>query len=248
MMKTLPVIFFDDGGVLNDNRLRAPQWKKLIAEFFIPQFGGSSAQWKKANEVAFANFMKNWKEKYSRRTDFNYLEAWNAEDVLWLTTMFEVVGIPLPLQQERLPLARKAAEWITPRVHAAIPGIIAVIEALWEKRVPLYTASAGPSWHLKGTLKGMGVDKCFIDYYGPDLVQTPKGGVAFYHRIYNRTNVNPKEAIVIDDTPDLLAMAEKAGATVVQSCATGDYQPQYSNYYHNSDELLEIIIDLMGSL
>lgn len=247
-MKTLPVIFFDDGGVLNDNRLRGPQWKKLIAEFFIPQFGGSTKQWKYANEIAFANFMKNWKEKYHRRTDINYLEAWNAEDVLWLTTMFELVEIPLPLPQERLSLARKAAEWITPRVQAVIPGIIAVIESLWKRQHPLYTASAGPSWHIKGTLKGMGVDKSFIDFYGPDLVQTPKEEVVFYQRMFVRSNVNPKDAIVIDDTPDLLAMAEKAGATVVQSCATGDYQPKYSNYYHNSDELLEIIIDLTGSL
>ncbi|OLS23451.1 MAG: hypothetical protein HeimC2_26550 [Candidatus Heimdallarchaeota archaeon LC_2] len=32
-------IFFDDGGVINDNASRGPQWSKLIAKFFIPKYG-----------------------------------------------------------------------------------------------------------------------------------------------------------------------------------------------------------------
>lgn len=35
-------IFVDDGGVMNDNRLRAPQWRRLLGEFFPPRLGGSA--------------------------------------------------------------------------------------------------------------------------------------------------------------------------------------------------------------
>jgi beta-phosphoglucomutase-like phosphatase (HAD superfamily) len=185
-MKSLPAIFFDDGGVLNDNKLRAPQWRKLIAEFFMPRFGGTAEQWKRASEIAFTNFMANWKEKYSRRTDIDFFDAWNPENSLWLTMMLELVEIPVPQPQDVLPLARRAEEWITPRVQAAFPGIAAVVESLWEKGYPLYTSSGSPSWHMKGTLNGMGVDNCFIDYYGPDLVQTFKEGAAFFERIFYR--------------------------------------------------------------
>ena len=33
---THPVLFLDDGGVMNDNRLRGEQWRRMVAEFFTP--------------------------------------------------------------------------------------------------------------------------------------------------------------------------------------------------------------------
>ena len=33
-------IFLDDGGVLNDNARRGPQWQRLVGEFFAPRLGG----------------------------------------------------------------------------------------------------------------------------------------------------------------------------------------------------------------
>ncbi len=36
-MPDLPVLFIDDGGLLNDNALRAPEWQRLIGEYFPPR-------------------------------------------------------------------------------------------------------------------------------------------------------------------------------------------------------------------
>jgi len=44
-------LFIDDGGVMNDNLLRAPQWRRLIAEFFIPRLGGTAEAWHDANQL-----------------------------------------------------------------------------------------------------------------------------------------------------------------------------------------------------
>ena len=46
-----PVLFVDDSGVLNDNRLRGPQWDRLVGEFFPPLLGGRPEAWPEANRV-----------------------------------------------------------------------------------------------------------------------------------------------------------------------------------------------------
>ncbi len=42
-MPEITALFIDDGGVLNDNALRGPQWQRLVAEFFVPALGGDRA-------------------------------------------------------------------------------------------------------------------------------------------------------------------------------------------------------------
>ena len=48
--KTSIAIFFDDGGVLNDNTIRATQWKAFCGEFFHSNFGGDPEMWAEANQ------------------------------------------------------------------------------------------------------------------------------------------------------------------------------------------------------
>lgn len=48
-------IFLDDGGVINDNSLRAPQWQMLVGEFFAPRLGGSQPAWAEANRAIFGD-------------------------------------------------------------------------------------------------------------------------------------------------------------------------------------------------
>lgn len=44
-------IFLDDGGVMNDNAVRGPQWQRLVAAFFAPRLGGDPAAWAGANRL-----------------------------------------------------------------------------------------------------------------------------------------------------------------------------------------------------
>ncbi len=42
-MGAKPVILLDDGSVMNDTRLRGPQYQRLVGEFFAPGWGASRA-------------------------------------------------------------------------------------------------------------------------------------------------------------------------------------------------------------
>ena len=50
-------IFFDDGGVLNDNRIRGEQWKNYCGEFFYSQFGEDPESWAKANHKVITKYL-----------------------------------------------------------------------------------------------------------------------------------------------------------------------------------------------
>jgi len=89
---------------------------------------------------------------------------------------------------------------------------------------------------------------CFKEFYGPDIAGVAKGGPLFYLRIFKDTNTDPSSAIIIEDQPRYLVMAEQAGAQVIQSCVTGEYAPVVSHYYHNSSELPKLVFELIDSL
>jgi len=48
-VKMAIAVFFDDGGVLNDNRIRGKQWKTLVGEYYHTRFGGDPEIWGEAN-------------------------------------------------------------------------------------------------------------------------------------------------------------------------------------------------------
>ena len=50
-------IFFDDGDVLNDNKIRGTQWGELIGENMVPRFGGTRELWGIANTKMIENFI-----------------------------------------------------------------------------------------------------------------------------------------------------------------------------------------------
>jgi HAD superfamily hydrolase (TIGR01509 family) len=243
-MTTAISLFFDDGGVLNDNVARAPQWRELIADYFIPRYGGTREAWRTANEVTFGQFMELYEKSYSQRTNYDYVEFWDEQDVLWLTGMFDYLGIAPPGPETQLAISRAAQAWIAERVWAAYPGVIEVIERLCTQGYPLYTASGEPSWMLKAYLSGMGLDDCFRQFYGPDLVRTAKGGPLFYERIFRDAKIDPSNIIVIEDCPRYLHAAEVTGAQVIQSCVSGDYEPVIPFYYRHSKELPNLIAEL----
>ena len=64
-------IFLDDGGVLNDNARRGPQWQRLIGEFMTTMpfgLGGTAEAWAEANPIVFRNV---WADLMNRRPEFS---------------------------------------------------------------------------------------------------------------------------------------------------------------------------------
>jgi len=234
-------IFFDDGGVLNDNNLRLLQWQKLVYDFFGSKYGKSKDEWAKANDYAFKRYLDDYYKTIESKVNIDYKELAGVLETNWIKDMFEYLDITEQLPDNPLEVAREAVYWITQRVDSAIPGIIEVVKKLANKGYKLYTASAENSWELKGYLKGMGIDHLFIEFYGLDVVNRAKKDVGFYNRMFEHAGVDSKRSIIIDDRPNKLSYAERTGATVIQSRVLKEYTISTKYYYENTAELIPLI-------
>ncbi len=207
-------LFLDDGGVISDNALRAPQWQTLVAAFFPPRLGGTSEAWAAANREIFPavwdRFVKrhmNWDPRTRR-----YQDELDRYDVDWLSSMCGLVGLAPPA--DCLEVAREAVEYIQTRVRAAIPGAVEAVKAL-AARLPVYSASGGASYELARCFDAYEMTSCFRRLYGADLVNVPKWGPAYYEAIFRDAGVEPATALVVDSDAAVLGWARAAGARTV---------------------------------
>ena len=214
-LKNYEVIFLDDGGVMNDNEIRSPQWRELVAQYFSPRYGGSIQDWKKANKRVFDLLFARYKEIVIENPMIDYIEYWRHEQIRWLTDMFKLVQIDIPPCNQRAKIAQEASEWITSRVRSAYPGVIEAIKYLKKSDMILCTASGEVSWELRGYLTGMGILECFYKLYGPDIINRMKASKSYYKKILGDMQLHPSEAIVIDDSFDYLSMASELGITTI---------------------------------
>ena len=210
---TIGAIFIDDGGVMNDNSLRGPQWQRLVAEYLAPRLGGSCAAWEEANRTTVEGWAARFDELIS---NMDYLDAIREEDLRWLRVMCELVDVDAPTgEEECLRLHRETNAYVIARVRSAIPGAVDAIRSLHRMGYTLYTASGETSPDLDSYLIAMGVRPLFEHLYGCDLVNTWKGGRLFYDRIFGDAGVQPSECLVIDDSPRAVQWAGEAGAKAV---------------------------------
>src|SRR5947209_7489342 len=123
-------IFLDDGGVMNNNSLRASQWQGLVSDFFAPLLGGTIEAWIDANRVVINRILEpeSWGKRIQSAPDFASFDRTYQYD--WLAGMCELVGIPTLPEDEVIALARRAISFIIPRVQAAFPGAVDAIRSL----------------------------------------------------------------------------------------------------------------------
>ena len=205
----LRVVFIDDGGVLNDNERRAPEWRRLLGEYLPPRLGGAPEAWARANvgaaERSWARFLERQKSGSYRGFD-----AWRRHDLgRWLVDMCEQVGVEAPA--DPVPLAVETATWVPQHVRSAIPGVIDAVHQLAGRGLRLHTASGGLSWEIEPYLRGMGIRQHFERLYGPDLVDTTKNGPHYYEAIIADSATEPATAVVVDDNADARSWAASVG-------------------------------------
>ncbi|MGH2478834.1 MAG: HAD family hydrolase, partial [Ktedonobacteraceae bacterium] len=190
-MAAKPVIFLDDGGVMNDNLLRGVQWRRLVGEFFTPRLGGESAAWAEANHVCSTHIFvpENWQARVQAAPDYASFEYTYWCD--WMHGMCQFVGVQTPPEAECIELARQAETYITSRVYSAFPGSIEAISELHSQGYTLHTASGEPSLHLHGYLQVMGVREYFGRLYGSDLLNTLKEKPVYYERLFADAQIAP---------------------------------------------------------
>jgi HAD superfamily hydrolase (TIGR01509 family) len=210
-------VFIDNGGVITDNSLLAPQWRRLVGRFFGPRLGGETEAWAEANGAAFPDV---------RRRSVARLEALDpdTDDVVherylyhvdWLRSMCTLVGTEAPASEDDCAdLAREAWIWVHDQVRAPFPGVEDVVRRLAQD-FTLFTASEGLSYELAADFEGLGIGGSFRRLYGPDLVNTPKQHITYHERIFADAGVDPASALVVDDLPEVLRRARLTGARTV---------------------------------
>jgi len=221
----LRVLFVDDGGVLNDNEQRAPEWRRLVGEFFAPRLGGTPEAWAAANSVVFPRIWQRYLA-HVRTATAGVRPFLRAEDRRWLTEMCAVVGVRMDTDEpgELDDLVEAAYRYITRRVASAYPEAAQAIRDLARAGIALHTASGHTALQLDGYLRGMGLRELFDRLYGVDLVDRFKNGPHYYAAILADSGVDPLEAAVIDDSPEALDWAASCGLRTVQldRAGTGD--------------------------
>lgn len=209
------VLFLDDGGVMSDNRLRGPQWQRLLGEFFPPILGGTPEDWAAANRAAVSGWSDDYVQRLWREANGDYAAFVRLDRLAWLRSMCAFLRMPEPPESTCLELAARAAAYVRPRVRATIPGAVEAIERLHEMGYKLHTASAESSQDLEDYLGAMGVRSCFGRLYGPDLAGTLKIGPEYYARVFADASVAPEQALVVDDRPAAIDWATGVGARAV---------------------------------
>ena len=101
---------------------------------------------------------------------------------------------------------------------------------------------------MKMYLEGMGVKQHFVEFYGPDLLNTWKSGPDYYKALFTHSGVEPSKSIIIDDQPRFLNNALTVGAKVIQACITGEHEPQFPFIVKDMKELIPTIKNLMKSV
>lgn len=239
-------IFFDDGGVLNDNRIRGEHWKTFVGEYYSTRFGGEPELWGEANHklisTLFNIFWKEGKEKFS-----DYKVFYNDFKKNMVLGMFREVGKIPPRNINIEEVYNSAREYVIPKVQSAIPGVINSIKELYAKKFSLYTAAGAVSIEMKMYLEGMGIIQCFKEFYGPDIINTWKSGPNYYKEIFKHSKVNPTKSIIIEDQPRFLDNAQQMGANVIQACITGEHKPQFPFFVEDMRNLPQIIENLIRS-
>ena len=162
-----PIIFFDDGGVLNSNQLRGEQWNPLIAEFMIEKFGGSQSHWMEANYRAIIKITEHFMETTNSNSRYlSFTDGHAQECKMWVETMFFGSGLELPPKSKYLDIMQEADSYVIPKIKSSYPNIIETIKLLHKEGYKLNTASGASERWLKLFLEPMGISNCFKTVYG----------------------------------------------------------------------------------
>jgi beta-phosphoglucomutase-like phosphatase (HAD superfamily) len=203
-------LFIDDGGVLNDNSLRGPEYLRLIGEYMPPRMGGTAEQWAEANRLVFPGV---WEKLQRRLPDVSSHEEFQRMHAIeWMTAMCARVGIAVPPDDHAMALHKDLSIFVAERANSAITGAAGAVLALDRAGYTLYTASGTPSWELRGIMAKMGIAQTFTRLYGPDLVDHVKFGPSFYQKVFAHAGVAPSMALVIESDSECCRWASEAGA------------------------------------
>ncbi len=134
-VSAIRVVFLDDGGVLNDNERRAPEWRRLLGEYFAPRFRGTPKAWGDANQIVYGGILDDWARVRASGGEVGP-DWFPSQDHRWLTGMFDGVGLPWPADIEGTIRASRAH--VMAHISCAYPDAAPALRALTTMGVALH--------------------------------------------------------------------------------------------------------------
>jgi len=210
-MARITTLFIDKGGVLIDNTMVSPQYRRLLGEFLPGELGGDPDAWENANVGAAARAFARYQQAYLTAPTTS-IRDWYAEDVRrWLYEMCDEVGRPRPPAAQADRIARSAHEYVVRHVDIRVPRIVERIRDFHERGLKLHIASGDQHADLVGYLETIRTRDVFDRVYGSDVVNVWKMSPAYYRAILADTGTEAANAIVIDDSESAIAWAAECG-------------------------------------
>jgi phosphoglycolate phosphatase-like HAD superfamily hydrolase len=210
-LKNVETVFLDDGGVMSDNRRRAPEWVRLIGVFMPPRLGGTPEQWGYHNQRIIRQVLD---DVFGRLSSFaSHREFQRIYATNWMTAMCQAMAIEMPDNGEEL--YRELSIYVAEHAKCECPGAGDAVRGLHRAGYQLFTASGTASWELRGIVSRMGIADLFETLYGPDLIDRVKYGPNYYELVFAHAGVVPAQALVVDSDLECCEWARKVGAKAV---------------------------------
>jgi phosphoglycolate phosphatase-like HAD superfamily hydrolase len=202
-------IFLDLDGVIVDNRGPLQDaYTRAVSEVLSERLGGDMEEWARAHETFF-------RDAAPAPEGLTPQEAYRWEDITGALGACRVLGVDPPWDEDG---AAEAGHEMNHRARfeyaTFFGGAAEAIRALASTRT-LHMASGNAAWVVEGTLERVGVRKHLGLMCGADLVGVLKGSDEFYSRLFALAGVRAEDAIVLDDTAEVLALAKAASAATV---------------------------------
>ena len=239
-MGKITTLFIDKGGVLIDNTVLSPQYRRLLGEFLPTELGGDPDAWANANVGAATRAFERYQRAYLTAPSLP-IRDWYVEDVrLWLYEMCDEVGRARPPAAQADRIANAAHDYVRRRVDIDVPRIVRRLRDLHGRGLKLHTASGDQHSDLVGYLETMGTRELFDRVYGSDLVNVWKSGPEYYRAILADTRTEPTTAVVVDDSEHAIGWAAECGlrGVLVRRRDGEDFQSSVLRAFDEVDALL----------
>jgi len=239
-MAKITTLFIDKGGVLVDNRMLSPQYRRLLGEFLPTELGGDPKAWENANVGAATRAFERYHRAHVTAPSTSIRE-WYAGDVRqWLYEMCDEVGRPRPPQAQADRIATAAHDYVRRRVEIRAPQIVQRLRAFRERGLNLHVASGDQHSDVVGYLDTMGTRELFDRVYGSDLLNVWKASPAYYRAILTDTRTDPATAVVVDDSERAIGWAAECGlrGVVVRHRDGEPFEPRVLRAFDEVEHLL----------
>jgi hypothetical protein len=188
--RQIDAIFLDAGGVMNDNEPWGQQFRRFLADYLAPRFGGERSAWEAANLEVIGRQLPLYIDGTGFPEKGGYFPVWRRLQIEWLRDMCTIVGATPP--NDRCEVLRGDLEDDGAR-RAPRAGCL----SRSQRSDPGIACHGVSALHgLRLYLDGMGVRELFGRTYGPDLIDTHKASRHYYERILADAGVTPARALL----------------------------------------------------